>query len=137
MNEIKQAIKTAIYTVADARDCQPTWMNDDCMVFTGGRKRRPALFSAALQQNTVLWNSTHLTIYAGEWRWALGLKLRRIAESRSRADLDDAVCILNELGTCYGPVSEGYIESLIPNQKPLLDLIVQTYEAKYGKIAVE
>jgi hypothetical protein len=127
-------METAIYNVAEVLDCQRTWMNDDCKVFTGGRNRRPALFNAALQQNVVLWSSRCLTIYACEWQWALGLKARRIAESRSRTDLDDAVCILKELDIYYGGLSKDEIRNLIPNQKSTLDLLVQTYEAKYGTI---
>lgn len=76
-------------------------------------------------------------IYAGEWQWALGLKLRRIAESRSQTDVDDAVCILKELDTRYGPLSKGYILSLIPNQNTALDLILQIYKARYGNIGIE
>src|SRR2546423_13075859 len=83
MHQIKQAIQTATSAVAEALDCQRNWMNDGCKVFAGGPQRRSALFSAAQQQNIVLWNIKHLIIYAGEWRWGLGLKLRRIAESRS------------------------------------------------------
>ena len=96
-----------------------------------------ALFSAAIQQNVVLWDSKHLVIYAGEWQWALRLKLRRIVESQRQKDLDDAVCILKELDTCYGPLSKDYIRNFIPDQKTMLDLMVQTYEAKYGKIGID
>jgi len=137
MNQIKQAIKAAISAVAEARDCQHTWMNDDCRVFTGGPQRRLALFNAALEQNVVLWSSKHLIIYAGQWQWALGLKLRRIAENRSQKDLDDAVCILKVLNNSYDPLSKSYIRGLIPNQSGTFDLIVQSYEAKYGKIGTE
>ena len=111
MNQVKQAVKIAISAVAEVLDCQTTWMNDDCRVFTGGHQGRQALFAAALQQNDVIWSSKHLIIYAGEWRWALRLKLRRIAGTRGQTDVDDAVCILKMLNTRYGPLSKRYIAS--------------------------
>jgi hypothetical protein len=137
MNQIKQAIKTAIFAIAEARDCQPTWMNDNCKVFTGGPQRRLAIFNATLKQDVVLWNSEHLVIYAGEWQWALRLKLRRIVESGRQKDLDDAVCILKELDTRYDPLTKDYIRSFIPDQKPTLNLIVQAYEGIYGKLGTD
>lgn len=131
--DIKSAISTAIHTVAEALDCQDTWMNDDCIVFTGGHQRRVALFNATIRQNVVLWTSKHLTIYAAEWVCSLRLKLRRIEESRRQKDHDDAVCILRELNTLYGPLSKDYIRNLSPGQTTTSH-IIQAYEAKYGQI---
>ena len=136
-NQVKLGITAAIFAVAEALDYQHTWMNDDCKVFTGGRQRRLGLFSDTLRQNVVLWLSKHLIIFAGEWQWAFGLKLRRIAETRIQTDLDDAVCILKELEARYGPLSKDYLGNFIPNQKSTVDLIVQTYEKTYGKFGIE
>ena len=76
--------------------------------------------------------SDYLTIFAAEWECALRLKLRRIEESRSQADLKDTVYLLKEIDTCYGCVNKDYFRRFMTSESRL-GLVLQTYEAEYGK----
>ncbi|RSL52074.1 hypothetical protein CEP54_011098 [Fusarium duplospermum] len=91
--KIKDKLQKAINSVARKHALSEEWINSRMEIFAVGETRQH-LFRASIEQNVILWQGTHLIIYAAHWEWSLARKLKRIGSQRREVDVSDALEIL-------------------------------------------
>lgn len=135
-------ILKVVKKVAETNSYIEDWLNKDVELFIR-KARRGDLFEASIEQNVLLYNGTHLKVYAALHSWALERKLRRVASGQGRAyDLDDGVTILHRIlqGKSH-PLLFQQLQALNYNQFPPMPgdptdvhfrLLAAAYQQKYG-----
>ena len=142
--KINPRLHEAIDSVSEDFDFIHDWMNTLIDAFIDQGFAKTQLFHDSIQQNVVLWRGENLVVYAADWGWSLGKKLKRIVRLKKPTDISDAVELVKRLvdskdGRQADPrevLKTFSTDSPHPNEDEAFDIIAAGFQEKYGAVEI-